>query len=129
MSRVLLDTHTVLWWFTDDARLSKPARAEISDPENEIYVSAATAWEIATKERLGKLDQIPAVRDRYAALVVRNGFRQLDITQQHALEAGSYDVPHPDPFDRMLAAQSRLDELPLVTKDPAFRLFNVQTWW
>jgi PIN domain nuclease of toxin-antitoxin system len=127
--RVLLDTHTLLWWFTDDDRLSTTARDTIGDDANDVLVSAASAWEIATKQRLGKLDEVPQAADRFAELVAADGFAHLPITYLHSLRAGGYEVAHRDPFDRMLAAQSELERVTLVTKDPILSLFGVKTLW
>jgi PIN domain nuclease of toxin-antitoxin system len=127
--RLLLDTHAHLWWLTDDPRLSQAARHAIADRDNEIHVSAASAWEIATKQRIGKLGGVPDVTTRYGELVEADGFRHLPISHLHALRAGSWPIAHRDPFDRMLAAQSALERLPLVTRDPAFGLFEVETLW
>lgn len=127
--RLLLDTHAWLWWLTDDPRLSAPARRAISDARNEVFVSAASAWEISTKERLGKLGGLPAVAERFAELVQADGFAHLAIDHRHALRAGGFDMDHRDPFDRMLAAQGELERLVLVTLDPALALFGVRTLW
>jgi PIN domain nuclease of toxin-antitoxin system len=127
--RLLLDTHALLWWFTDDARLSDTARAAIADSSSSIHASAASAWEIATKQRIGKLDGVPDASARYAELVATDGFRHLPVSHVHALRAGSWPVEHRDPFDRMLAAQSQLERMPLVTRDPAFALFDIETLW
>ncbi len=127
--RLLLDTHALLWWFTDDARLSDRARAAIADPANTIHASAASAWEIATKQRIGKLEEVPDAAARYAELVAADGFLHLPVSYLHALRAGGWVVGHRDPFDRMLAAQSMLEGLPLVTRDSAFELFGVETLW
>lgn len=127
--QILLDTHTLLWWFTDDDRLSATAREIIGHHSNEVLVSAATAWEIATKQRLGKLNEVPQASDRFAELVAADGFTHLPITHLHSLRAGGYKVSHRDPFDRMLAAQSELERVTLLTKDPAFSLFGVETLW
>lgn len=127
--RALLDTHTLLWWFTDDDRLSSTARKLIGDESNDIFVSAASAWEIATKQRLGKLAEAPQATSRYAELVDADGFVHLPISHLHSLRAGSYDVAHRDPFDRMLAAQSEIEKLDLVTRDPAFEQFDIPTIW
>ncbi|VFN04187.1 MAG: PIN domain nuclease, a component of toxin-antitoxin system (PIN domain) [Candidatus Kentron sp. G] len=127
--RVLLDTHALLWWFTDDDRLSETAREIIANEENEIFVSAASAWEIATKQRIGKLDDVPQAAERFSELVDADGFLHLPITYLHSLRAGGYPNEHRDPFDRMLAAQSELDKLTLVTKDPAFGRFGTRTLW
>nr|VFJ76856.1 MAG: PIN domain nuclease, a component of toxin-antitoxin system (PIN domain) [Candidatus Kentron sp. FM]VFJ77067.1 MAG: PIN domain nuclease, a component of toxin-antitoxin system (PIN domain) [Candidatus Kentron sp. FM]VFK23869.1 MAG: PIN domain nuclease, a component of toxin-antitoxin system (PIN domain) [Candidatus Kentron sp. FM] len=127
--RVLLDTHALLWWFTDDDRLSETAREIIANEENEIFVSAASAWEIATKQRIGKLHGVPEAAERFSELVDADGFLHLPITYLHSLRAGSYPNGHRDPFDRMLAAQSEIDKLTLVTKDPAFGRFGTRTLW
>lgn len=127
--KLLLDTHTLLWWFTDDPRLSVPARQVITEMGNEIFASAASAWEIATKQRLGKLAEVPQAAARYAELVDKDGFIHLPMTHRHSLRAGTYDVVHRDPFDRMLAAQSEIEDLILVTRDPAFAAFGTRTLW
>ena len=127
--RLLLDTHALLWWFTDDPRLSTRARALIADTSNEVFVSAASTWEIATKHRLGKLDSAADVVLRFEELLQADGFTPLGISNRHSLRAGAFQVPHRDPFDRMLAAQAELEALPLVTLDPAFALFEVTTVW
>jgi len=127
--RLLLDTHAFLWWVTDDERLGPAARRAVAEPDNEVFVSAASAWEIATKQRLGKLDGVPRVSERYGELVAADGFQHLAVDHRHALRAGSYALEHRDPFDRMLAAQSELEQMPLVTRDPAFALFGTRTFW
>lgn len=127
--KLLLDTHALLWWLTDDDRLSPAARLAVADESNEIFVSAASAWEIATKQRLGKLDQVPEATRRFGELVAADGFAHLAITHLHALRAGAYGTAHRDPFDRMLAAQSEIESLALVTCDAAFRAFGTRTLW
>ena len=127
--RLLLDTHALLWWFTDDGRLTPLARDAIADDSNEIFVSAASAWEIATKQRLGKLDQVPDATRRFGELVAADGFTHLAVTYLHALRAGAYDTAHRDPFDRMLAAQSEIESLVLVTCDAAFGGLGTRTLW
>lgn len=126
---VLLDTHVLLWWFTDDDRLSPRARAVIGDEADDVFVSAASAWEIATKQRLGKLDEVPRAAERFIELVEADGFHHLPVNHVHSLRAGGYTVEHRDPFDRMLAAQSELEMLGLVTRDPAFEHFDSKTVW
>jgi PIN domain nuclease of toxin-antitoxin system len=127
--RLLADTHALLWWFTDDPRLSSLARELLADEGNEILVSAASAWEIATKQRLGKLQQVPEAARRFAELVEVDGFIHLPVNYLHALRAGGYGVEHRDPFDRMLAAQAEIEAVPLLTRDPAFELFGTKTVW
>jgi len=127
--RLLLDTHTLLWWFTNDAQLTAPARQAIADGSSDVFVSAVSAWEIATKQRLGKLDGVPDAVARFTELVAADGFIHLPVTHLHGLRAGSYNLPHRDPFDRMLAAQSDIEALVLVTRDPAFAAFGTRTLW
>lgn len=127
--RLLLDTHALLWWFTDDPLLSAPAREGIAQSDNEVHVSAASAWEIATKRRLGRLEGVPGVTARFGELVAADGFVHLPVTHLHGLRAGGYEIPHRDPFDRMLAAQCEIESLVLVTRDPAFEAFGIRTLW
>ena len=127
--RLLLDTHALLWWFVNDARLSSRARDSIADEANEILVSAASAWEIAIKHRLGKLPRATEAFARFEELVAADGFACLPVSHRHALRAGSYPLPHGDPFDRMLAAQAEIERLPLLTLDPAFAAFPIETRW
>lgn len=127
--RILLDTHALIWWFTDDPQLSKRARTLISDPRNDILVSSACAWEISTKVRLGKLDAALGIVEAYADLIAADGFIHWSVSYRHALRAGSYPQPHRDPFDRMLSAQAELDGLLLLTLDAAFADFPVKTRW
>lgn len=127
--RLLLDTHAFLWWVTDDPQLSTTARAAIADEGNPVMVSAASAWEMAAKHRLGKLGSAAEAVDRYAELILADGFEHLAIDHRHALKAGSYLQAHRDPFDRMLAAQSELDRLTLLTCDAAFEAFDIDVLW
>jgi PIN domain nuclease of toxin-antitoxin system len=128
--RLLLDTHALLWWFTDDERLSYRAREAIGDEANDVFVSAASAWEISTKCRLGKLDDAAGAVSRFDELVAADGFEHLPMRHYHALKAGGYAQGHADPFDRMLAAQCELENLELVTRDRVFsELFHLKTLW
>lgn len=126
---VLLDTHAFLWWVTDDDSLSSPAREAIADPGRKVHFSAASVWEIATKVRLRKLDPVAHVVDEYDALMEHHVFQGLAVSDRHAMLAGSFTHAHRDPFDRMLAAQSQLENLPLVTRDPAIAEFDVEVIW
>ena len=127
--RFLLDTHVLLWWLTDDPQLSPQSRTIIMDEANTILISAASAWEIATKHRLGKLEIATTVVPRFNELVELDGFEHMPITYLHALKAGSYPVEHRDPFDRILAAQSELEAAVLITRDTAFEAFHTKTIW
>ncbi len=127
--QLLLDTHALLRWFTADPRLSASAAAAIADETNAVHVSAATAWEIAIKQRLGKLDEVPQAAERFSELVAADGFIHLPVNYLHGLRAGGYALAHRDPFDRILAAQSELESMVLVTRDPAFAELPVATLW
>ncbi len=117
--RLLLDTHTLIWWFRDDPKLSRTAAALIDNPDNEAFVSAATAWEMATKYRAGRFQEAAAVVMDLPALLVRGHFSPLPITVEHGHCAGLLAGTHKDPFDRMLAAQAIVEDMELVTVDPA----------
>ncbi|MBI2898527.1 MAG: type II toxin-antitoxin system VapC family toxin [Deltaproteobacteria bacterium] len=125
----LLDTHVLLWWIYADRRLSTVARGLIADPSNRILVSSASAWEIATKHRLGKLRGADTLVRDIAGWIGRAGFTELPVTIADAQRAGSYPHPHRDPFDRMLAAQSAGQDVPLVTSDRALRQFGLKLVW
>ncbi|TLD43905.1 MAG: hypothetical protein FAZ92_03839 [Accumulibacter sp.] len=127
--KYLLDTHALLWWWTDDPQLSPLARACIQNEANTVLVSAASAWEIATKHRLGKLSLAGEAVARFNELVELDAFQHLPVTYLHALWAGAQAAEHRDPFDRMLAAQSELEGVPLISCDTAFASFRVQTVW
>jgi PIN domain nuclease of toxin-antitoxin system len=122
---LLLDTHALLWWLSDDASLKPEAREAISVPSSIIYVSAASAWEISIKKALGKLD---APDDLHVALVA-NHFQPLPITIIHAIGAGQLPRHHDDPFDRMLIAQAQAEQLTMVTHDTMFRPYGISIIW
>lgn len=127
--KLLLDTHALLWWWGADARLSKRATKAMADEANSVLVSAASAWEIATKFRIGKLPGAQTAIDQFEMLLVADGFEHLAINARHALRAGSFDVNHRDPFDRMLAAQALAEGATLVTDDAVMKLFRVKCLW
>lgn len=127
--KLLLDTHTLLWWWTDDPQLPATARSLIADEGNDVLVSAASAWEIATKHRLGKLLEAGDAIPRFNELVAADGFLHLPVNYLHSLKAGAYAVDHRDPFDRVLAAQSELESASLVTRDPAFAAYGTRVVW
>lgn len=127
--RLLLDTHALLWWWTNDKQLSQKSRDAMLDESNTILVSAASVWEISTKYRLGKLPIADKAIKQFHTLVEADGFENLPMTWQHSLLAGSYVSEHRDPFDRMLAAQSEIEKVSLVTCDPAFAGFGTTVFW
>jgi len=127
---VLLDTHVILWAFASPDRLSPSVRALLEDPQTDVLVSAASAWEIATKYRLGKLPGAERVVTGYAAHLITLRARELPVMSAHALTAGLFAVDHRDPFDRMLAAQAIVESLALVTADPVMVVFpGLVTRW
>ena len=123
MSQLLLDTHALLWALTSPDRLNEFARNAISDPSNDVFVSAVSGWEIALKSNLGKLD-VPA---NVIEMIEATGFDHLSITFAHGVEAGSLPLYHRDPFDRLLVAQARLNDLVLVTRDNRITQYEVST--
>jgi len=127
--RLLLDTHAFLWAVLDPRCLSARVRLLLAEPATEVVVSTASAWEIATKFRLGKLPGANAVVTDYAAAINGLQARSLAIRDSHALRAGSFPQPHTDPFDRMLVAQAEIEGLTLVSKDRALRQFDIDLLW
>jgi PIN domain nuclease of toxin-antitoxin system len=122
MRAVLLDTHALLWWFANDAALGRSARDIIAEPQNQVFVSAATAWEIEIKRQLGKLTAPADIE----ALVEEKGFARLPMSFFHGRQAGGLPLHHRDPFDRMLIAQAQAEGLELMTADPVFQAYAVR---
>lgn len=127
--RLLLDTHTMLWWLFGDRRLSLRAKAAIADESHVVLVSAASAWEITTKHRIGKLPQADVVAVDVERAVRGQGFQVLEISMHHAEHAGRLHSDHRDPFDRMLAAQASLEGLLVVSNDRVFDDLGVTRLW
>jgi len=125
---LLLDTHTFLWWVFADAKLSRRARSEI-DGESEVFVSAVTAWEIATKFRIGKLPDAAVVADDIAGAIAAEGFAELPLSVRQAEHSGRLAGLLRDPFDRMLIAQAILGDLTLVSNERAFDRYGVKRLW
>ncbi len=115
--QLLLDSHALLWWDGDLEKLSAAQRAAISDPDNEVFVSAVTPWELGIKSAAGKL----ALRDSVRGLAAKFGFIELPITLSHGEAAASLPLVHKDPFDRMLVAQAIVEGMVLVTADGRLR--------
>jgi PIN domain nuclease of toxin-antitoxin system len=126
--RLLLDTHALLWWVANDPSLSAGADRALHDAANEVFVSAASAWEVTTKARLGKLIAGPLAQD-FTGEVRRQGFVPLAISLEHGERAGSLPGHHRDPFDRMLIAQAQAEHLVLVSNETVFDSYGVQRLW
>lgn len=127
--RLLLDTHTLLWWLSADASLTVRAREAIGDEDNAVYVSAASAWEIATKARIGKLPGVESLAQDFAAEIEQHGFLPLSISVEHGQRAGNLPGPHKDPFDRMLIAQAQAENLVLVSNEAIFDQYGISRMW
>ena len=125
----LLDTHALIWWVEGDERITPKLRRMLAQPGEDVYVSAASAWEIATKARIGKLETPKALLQNFVEAIELLGFRPLPIALRHGYDAGQLRGAHRDPFDRMLAAQARAENLALVSRDPAFEALGVKTVW
>jgi PIN domain nuclease of toxin-antitoxin system len=127
--KALLDTHTFLWWNMNDPQLSRTAREFIIDGSNEIYLSAASAWEITLKAAKGRLI-LPETPGKYIAdRINHNQFISLPVQISHAVEVFHLSEIHNDPFDRLLIAQSRLEDLAIITIDERIKDYEVETIW
>ena len=126
---MLLDTHALLWSAIDDKRLSEKARSVIENLKTDVYVSAASAWEVTTNVRLGKLPGAEGLASQFAENLRRMGFLELTITVEHAQRAGQLAGAHRDPFDRMLIAQSQAENLAIVSNEEIFDGYGVRRIW
>ena len=127
--RLLLDTHALLWWVLQDQRLSKAAFGALSDPSAVLAVSSVSASEIATTFRSGKLAVPPSLAEQLAQFVVIRGWQPLALSLEHAQLAGRLPGAHKDPFDRMLAAQAVIEDIPIGTNDAAIAAFGAKVMW
>ncbi len=127
--RLLLDTHSFIWWFEGNSRLPHEALRAIRDEGNDVLVSAASAWEIATKHRLGRLRDVEALALDIAGAIARQDFEELPITVADAVLAGSLPGPHRDPFDRMLIAQVQAHDLVLISGETLFDQYGIRRLW
>lgn len=121
--RLLLDTHTFLWWVSDWKQIVQPAREAIADPANEVFVSAVSGWEIGVKKAKGRL----TAPDNLAAVIEDKQFRHMPLTFEHVERAATLPPHHGDPFDRILVAQAQAEGLTLVTRDTRIPLYHVST--
>ncbi|HWB48660.1 MAG TPA: type II toxin-antitoxin system VapC family toxin [Stellaceae bacterium] len=127
--RILLDTHVLLWWLLGNETVPLAVRAAIADNENEVFVSAASVWEISIKYKRGKLPTAAVLIGDLDKLVARRGFSGLAITLDHGDRAGSLPLLHKDPFDRMLIAQAMVESLTLVSNERLFDRYGVARLW
>lgn len=127
--RALLDTHALLWWLSDDPALSRRAREAIAAVKNTLIVSAASAWEVATKVRIGKLPTAANLAADFAGQLKREGFEALSISTEHAVRAGSLAGSLKDPFDRMLIAQAQAENVPLISNEALFDAYGIRRLW
>jgi PIN domain nuclease of toxin-antitoxin system len=127
--RLLLDTHALIWWLAADQALPSTARDAIADPSNDVFVSAASAWEIATKHRIGKLPEAGLLAADVAGFVSEQGFIELPVTIRHGQLAGSLPGIHKDPFDRMLVAQAMVADMTIVSDDEILSAYGVARLW
>jgi PIN domain nuclease of toxin-antitoxin system len=127
--RLLLDTHALIWWLAGDETLSARARDAIADEENGVAVSAASAMEIATKFRIGKLPDAALLAQDFESIIAGQGFTELAITVHHARLAGEMNITHKDPFDRLLIAQAQAEDMVLVSNEALFDGFAVKRLW
>lgn len=127
--KALLDTHAVLWAALSPASLSRKASAIVANEANTILVSAASAWEIATKVRIGKLPEAESFEKEFLEAMAEAGYMMLSIDSESALRAGRLTGKHRDPFDRMIAAQALTEDIPVISADPKLDLFGVRRVW
>lgn len=127
--KALLDAHAFIWWVLDMPNLSERCRGIVSDGDNEIVVSVASSYEIAYKAEQGRL-MLPEMPEAYVrGRLAANGFSSMPIELGHALRAATLPRIHGDPFDRMLVAQAQIEDIPILTADPAISLYDVETIW
>lgn len=129
MSRVLIDTHVALWWLSTPERLSETVLALLLDPHTEVLFSSVSTTEMAVKLAIGKLRLAIPLDDLVSDLFHRDGFVGLTYTHEHALELARLPLHHRDPFDRMLVAQARAEDVPMVTADRAIQGYDVTVLW
>ena len=127
--KLLLDTHALLWWINPSHLLSRTAYDAIADPRNEVFVSTVSAFEIATKNRIGKLPEADQLVAEFADAIDAEGFLTLPISMEAGLLAGTLKDPHRDPFDRLLIAQAQIEDALLVSNETLFDRFEVQRLW
>jgi PIN domain nuclease of toxin-antitoxin system len=126
--KILLDTHALVWWLSSDGRLSGEASRILKDTDNEILVSAAVGWEMSIKVNLGKIEPA-ALLEQLEVNLAQEAFSELPITMTHAIRAGLLPLHHRDPFDRLLAAQAQVLDLPILSADRVLDHYAVRRIW
>lgn len=129
MTGLLLDTHALLWWYSEPGKLPAHVLTRLRDPGETIWISAVSAYEIALKNKIGKLPGVEPLLEAFALVLVENGFRQLPVSVRHSLAAGNLDLDIKDPFDRLLVAQALVDDLTIVSRERPFDQFGVRRLW
>jgi len=128
--RLLLDTCAAIWWCFGSALIPQPVRARVIHPENDVFVSVISPWEVAIKEKLDRFAEFPpGLGERFRAEVARHGFEVLPVNWEHGMSAGALPLHHRDPFDRMLVAQAQVEGLTLVSPDEAFAPYEIERLW
>ena len=126
--KILVDTHALIWWLRDDQRLSRAAAQILADPSNEILVSAGVGWELAIKVGLGKIEPANLIAQMEEA-ISRETFVELPVALAHGVRAGLLPLHHRDPFDRLLAAQAEILDVPILSADRLFDRYGVRRLW
>ena len=126
---LLLDTHALIWWMTNSPSLPDPVRRLMSDKRNTIFVSAASAWEMATKVRLGRLPAASEITRNFQEYLTQSGFESLPVSAAHGIRAGFLPGPQHDPFDRMLIAQAQAENLTVVSNEVVFDSYGIRRVW
>jgi PIN domain nuclease of toxin-antitoxin system len=127
--KLLLDTHALIWWLAGNDALSHKAQTAIGDESNSVFVSAASAMEISTKFRIGKLPEATILARNFESILTDQGFVEMAITVRHARVAGEMNITHKDPFDRILIAQAQVEDMVLISNEALFDSFAVQRLW
>lgn len=127
--RILLDTHAFLYWVLDSGRLSPAARKVFQDPGNELLWSAASSWEVSIKYALGRIELSKSPKELFPGLLRRQRIGSLPVEHSHAFRVAELPPHHRDPFDRLLIAQAQVERIPILSRDPAFRDYDVKTMW
>jgi PIN domain nuclease of toxin-antitoxin system len=127
--RLLLDTHALIWWMSSSPSLPDTVKRLMSGRENTIFVSAASAWEMATKVRLGRLPAASDITRNFQEYLSQSGFESLPVSAEHGIRAGLLPGPHQDPFDRMLIAQAEIEKLIIVSNEKIFDQYGVRRVW